>query len=582
MSGLTFDAGFAADHYFTLTGGDSGGGVGFFLSYADLSQVDGDGEFLGATGAGNSTFPVTLTDVKIGIDNSNTAGVTAVDAAVPSAADAPNVTTGIELEIPLSRIGNPGGPVRICAFINDSSHTMLSNQVLGSLPADSANLGEPGAVNFGSIPGQQFFTAAVSAVTHTADSGPGSLRQTLANAPAGSTITFDPSLSGQTITLDGSELLLDKNLTIDASALPAGLTIDADAASRVMRVVSGITVTLDSLTLANGEADEGGGIHNSGTLTLIRCTLSGNFASSDGGGISTSGTLTIHQSTLTGNSADNFGGGFYHFGNLTINQSTLAGNSAVNGGGGFSGATLTVNQSTLTGNSASSGGAGIYIIGSLTLSRSTLTGNSAVGGAGGFFHVGTQSVTGSIVAGNTGAGSNANYSSSTNIATGTNLFSGDPLLAPLGDYGGPTQTMPPLPGSPAIDPAGGQPTSPFATDQRGMPRVVDGNADGSAIADIGAVEFLQGTNLDGIDFTGLDLAGIDLSGSSLLGTNFSANDLSATILDGARYNLATQFQPGFDLSGTGLLALLTHAEVVTLDAASAATGEANVIGNPTA
>jgi hypothetical protein len=57
----------------------------------------------------------------------------------------------------------------------------------------------------------------------------------------------------------------------------------------------------------------------------------------------------------------------------------------------------------------------------------------------------------------------------------------DPLLAPLGDYGGPTQTMPPLPGSPAID-AGFDTGSLPATDQRGLNRVVNG------IVDIGAVE----------------------------------------------------------------------------------------------
>ncbi len=48
-----------------------------------------------------------------------------------------------------------------------------------------------------------------------------------------------------------------------------------------------------------------------------------------------------------------------------------------------------------------------------------------------------------------------------------NFTSGNPLLAPLGNYGGPTQTMPPLPGSPAIG-AGGATT--LTTDQRGFPR----------------------------------------------------------------------------------------------------------------
>ena len=75
-----------------------------------------------------------------------------------------------------------------------------------------------------------------------------------------------------------------------------------------------------------------------------------------------------------------------------------------------------------------------------------------------------------------------------------NLTSGSPLLAPLGDYGGPTQTMPPLPGSPAID-AGG--TTSLITDQRGLPRV--------STPDIGAVEYQETADL--IRFWNLDFDG---------------------------------------------------------------------------
>jgi hypothetical protein len=60
-----------------------------------------------------------------------------------------------------------------------------------------------------------------------------------------------------------------------------------------------------------------------------------------------------------------------------------------------------------------------------------------------------------------------------------NLTSGDPKLAPLGNYGGPTQTMPLLPGSPARDAA--TVLSPALTsDQRGLPIV--------GLPDIGAYE----------------------------------------------------------------------------------------------
>jgi hypothetical protein len=44
----------------------------------------------------------------------------------------------------------------------------------------------------------------------------------------------------------------------------------------------------------------------------------------------------------------------------------------------------------------------------------------------------------------------------------------DPLLAPLGNYGGPTQTMPLLPGSPALN--AGDPSQSGSLDQRGLAR----------------------------------------------------------------------------------------------------------------
>src|SRR5262249_51784818 len=53
-------------------------------------------------------------------------------------------------------------------------------------------------------------------------------------------------------------------------------------------------------------------------------------------------------------------------------------------------------------------------------------------------------------------------------------------LDPRGAYGGPTQTMRPLPSSPAVD--AGDNRVPFGTDQRGLPRIVN------FVIDIGAVE----------------------------------------------------------------------------------------------
>jgi len=71
--------------------------------------------------------------------------------------------------------------------------------------------------------------------------------------------------------------------------------------------------------------------------------------------------------------------------------------------------------------------------------------------------------------------------------TGPSDFSGsNPMLAPLGYYGGTTQTMPPLPGSPALDAGNDAAAATLATDQRGYPRL------SGAHVDIGAVEFQSG------------------------------------------------------------------------------------------
>ena len=166
------------------------------------------------------------------------------------------------------------------------------------------------------------------------------------------------------------------------------------------------------------------------------------------------------------------GGAIFSAGPTTVIQCTFFGNvastiasmgSVAEGGAIFSQDLLVVNQSTLSGNSA------IKILGLGSLSR-----------GGGIVNGGLLTLSNSIVAGNfADQAANVAY---TYTELGTNLLSGDPGLAPLGNYGGPTQTMPPQPFSPAIDTGGELGTNSYATDQRGVERVVGG------LVDIGAVE----------------------------------------------------------------------------------------------
>lgn len=156
---------------------------------------------------------------------------------------------------------------------------------------------------------QQLFAAKAApmfmthTVINTADSGPGSLRQAIADAASGDTIDFDTSgvfATLQTITLTSGQLFFNKSLTIDVPGA-SQLTVSGNNTSRVFLILSGHTVTLDGLTVSRGFSfdDAGGGIFNGGTLTLTNSTVSGN----DGGGAG-AGTLdinTVLNTTLASN-----------------------------------------------------------------------------------------------------------------------------------------------------------------------------------------------------------------------------------------------------------------------------------------
>lgn len=345
-------------------------------------------------------------------------------------------------------------------------------------------------------------TAATNIVTTTADdNSPGCLRQVISNSVSGDIIIFAPGLSGGTILLTSGQILLDKSLVLDASPLPDGLTINGNTNGRIFQITNGsTTVSLDSLTITNGKVDSsgGGGIYSAGTLILNKCTVAGNTAS-HGGGIVNAGTMTLNLCTVAKNASYSYeGGGIYNWGTLTLNKCTIAGNvAAAVGGGIYNESELTVNQSTLANNSSGSGG-GIFTEGAgavIIINNSTLSGNYATYEGGGIFHMpSATSLTlfNSIIAGNTRPGSDSNigrlnvYYYYLPTFLGVSITNGNPMLAPLGNYGGPTQTMPPFNYSPAIDACTNDPS--FTTDQRGFPRPVDGNGDNIALADIGAVE----------------------------------------------------------------------------------------------
>ncbi|MBI3422190.1 MAG: putative Ig domain-containing protein [Acidobacteria bacterium] len=302
-------------------------------------------------------------------------------------------------------------------------------------------------------------------VTNRNDSGAGSLREAIATACAGSTISFADGLTG-TLSLTSDELKIERSLTIQG---PGANLLNVQRGSgtpniRIFHITAG-DVTLAGLTMSNGQATpdrNGGGVLNegTGTVTVTRSTLSGNSADYGGGGIAnfSTGAVTVTYSTLSGNSATSVGGGIYNanLGTITVVNSTLTGNtSTVNGGQGGGlyngnglGGTVTLTNCTVAGNTANRAG-GIYNQGAdLVRLRNTLvaanTATTAPDAFGGLTSLGNNLLGKSD--GSTGLTNNVN-----NDKVGTLAAPLDPLLAAPGNYGGPTQTQRPLPGSPAIN-----------------------------------------------------------------------------------------------------------------------------------
>jgi len=301
-------------------------------------------------------------------------------------------------------------------------------------------------------------------------------------------------------------------------------------------------MTLNNVNIDDNNADgndsdeptsEGGGIDNTGTITISNSSIDGNFGGSSGGGIEneTGAKMTLADTTVSGNHA--YGqGGIDNQGTAALTASTISGNSSgifatpggsslgPSGGIGNSGS-MTLTDCTISGNSTDSSGGGINNGGSLTLADCTISNNAAYSeeegaafaptpspGVGGGLWVAPLSTTvtlieNTIISGNQATGGTGpdvfgavqskgyNLIGQTNGSTGwvstdltgTAAHPLNALLAPLGSFGGPTQTQVPLPGSPAIG-AGSVALIPagVTTDQRGFARVVNGKVE------IGSVE----------------------------------------------------------------------------------------------
>jgi len=288
-------------------------------------------------------------------------------------------------------------------------------------------------------------------------------------------------------------------------------------------------LTVTHSTISSNVARFGGGIYNvdvdfwdyEGRVTVSASTVSNNTADVSGGGIynagdihSGFGSVSVDHSTIGGNLAGS-GGGVENWGWIVVSSSTISGNTSESNGGGIYNngyGTVEVNSSTISGNAVDGNGGGIFTGGNqtVTMNHSTISNNIADndkdggGSGGGVYATNTVRLTHTILATNSGQSAGATDCAATLTSNGYNLIQdttgctiiGDttgnitgqnPLLVPLANNGGATQTHALLPGSVAINAGDPAFTTPPDFDQRGpgFPRVVGGRVD------IGAFERLE-------------------------------------------------------------------------------------------
>lgn len=320
------------------------------------------------------------------------------------------------------------------------------------------------------------------------------------------------------------------NNTVSGNSGASGMGGGVFVRQKIGTTIGGNATITDSHIIDNIAHGNGGGLHVGGVLAMTGSRISGNSADKDGGGIKFYGVSTLTDSTISGNTAVGRGGGIV----------------AASGYYGVPAALLTLDASTLSGNHATGSngrGGGIYTrIGNVSFINSTLHGNSAPGafGYGGALFVAKndspitlrQTTVASNTAGNRGGGlmiatsgagdvtfngtlfanPNAPTSGGGNIAVSIGAITiggvdnlefsgtagdvnatyanapitGDPLLGPLADNGGPTQTALPDAGSAAINAATCADAP--ATDQRGLIRPDPASRGLATPCDIGAVE----------------------------------------------------------------------------------------------
>jgi hypothetical protein len=304
-------------------------------------------------------------------------------------------------------------------------------------------------------------------VKNQKDSGPGSLRQTIAESADGDRVVVPKG----TYELKSGSLVIATDIEVDGAG-SSKTVIDARKDSRVFDVtVTAFPVEISQLAVIRGKADEGAGIFNLGGLTLDDVLVTKNRASDSGGGIENEGDLEVIRSQITRNKVvakeqRGYGGAIASsstpFGVIELTRSSLTRNKVrATEDAAFGGAIyftapdhmsgLILDKTTISGNTASGDlsayGGGIYlqptiaggVSDSFRVVESTVSNNLALGGDEAGFGGGLYFEALATGSGTTSAFSLENSTVAGNLASGdSGALGGGLFLHPVASAGAST------------------------------------------------------------------------------------------------------------------------------------------------
>jgi hypothetical protein len=258
-------------------------------------------------------------------------------------------------------------------------------------------------------------------VSNLDDGGEGSLRQAIVESnrtPGPNEIDFATGLGG-TITLTSGQLTITDNDVTIVGPGEGSLSVSANGNSRVFQISSGVTATLSGMTITGGRAQNGGGVHCLGDLTLSSVLITNNLARGSDGAYGNGGV-----------GQDAHGGGIYCEGGALslINQTQVVGNHAVGGDGNRA----NVFDYGAGGAGGNGQGGGVYAVGGTLrlMTGAVVSSNGATGGTGGTSY-------GNFLGGAGGSGLGGGvYSANGTIAFANVTLNGNSACGGTGGTGG--------------------------------------------------------------------------------------------------------------------------------------------------